>query len=377
MSYTKVKSMKTNNKVRKIILTVILLIILVSNTSCSYFYPVDKYVFVPELVDKSELKHNYITVTLGDIVNGATIGINGVGSCVFTNDPMKTTIANAGLGFQYADELYVAEGQYVNEGDKLIRYTYEIDTDMEFDLSIAARRAELKYEDALQKYSRGEISSSALNSYKVVYANAKDKLDALYAIEDTYTLYAPCSGVIARIEGYSVDPAETFDVSFYICNIEDGILLISAPVSNENAEDIIFSLKEGRNLEMSNADDTITYDMYVEMANVNIKKIYTDYISELGGASNIYMILEFKNGYIPEEITFNQNFSTVLIESASYQVVVIPISVMEFDSDYNPYVYVLGDQNTTEIRYITLGIGDGMYFEVTSGLSVDDKVLSK
>ncbi|MFA7672593.1 MAG: hypothetical protein WCY62_01900 [Clostridia bacterium] len=369
--------MKTNNKVRKIILTVILLIILVSNTSCSYFYPVDKYVFVPELVDKSELKHNYITVTLGDIVNGATIGINGVGSCVFTNDPMKTTIANAGLGFQYADELYVAEGQYVNEGDKLIRYTYEIDTDMEFDLSIAARRAELKYEDALQKYSRGEISSSALNSYKVVYANAKDKLDALYAIEDTYTLYAPCSGVIARIEGYSVDPAETFDVSFYICNIEDGILLISAPVSNENAEDIIFSLKEGRNLEMSNADDTITYDMYVEMANVNIKKIYTDYISELGGASNIYMILEFKNGYIPEEITFNQNFSTVLIESASYQVVVIPISVMEFDSDYNPYVYVLGDQNTTEIRYITLGIGDGMYFEVTSGLSVDDKVLSK
>jgi hypothetical protein len=369
--------MKINNKARKILVIFILMAVLSSITGCSYFYPVNKDVFVPELVQKTELKHDYISITSGDIVNGATIGINGVGSCMFINDPIKTTIANADLGVQYVDELYVSEGQYVNKGDKLVKYKYEMDTDTEFDLSVAVRRAELKYEDALQKYNNGIITSSALNTFKVVYANAKDKLDAFYAIKETYTLYAPCSGVIARMDGYTVDPTAVCDVTFYICNLEDGILLLSAPSTNENASDILFSLKEGVEIKMSNADNTITYDTYVEMSNVDIKKIYADHLGELGGSTDNYMILEFKDGYIPAEITFNQNFSAVLIESAAYQVVIIPVSVIEYDSDHNPYVYVLGDQNTTEMRYLTLGIGDGIYREVTSGLSVNDKVLSK
>lgn len=369
--------MKIYNKTSKIIFIVILMTLLVSITGCSYFYPVNEYVYVPELIDKTELQRNYVTIKSGDIVNGETLGVDGFGSCIFINDPSKTTIVNAGLGYLYVDEIYVAMGQYVNEGDKLIKYTYEIDEDLEFDLSIAVRRSELKYEDALQKYSRGEISASTLNSYKVVYANAKDKLDALYAVEETYTLYAPCPGVIAKINGYISDPLETSDVSFYICSIEDGILLVSAPVTDVRAADAIYALKEGREVKMSNAENTIEYIMYVEMTNSNIIKLYSDYINELGGNSKVYMILEFKDGYVPEEVVFNENFIAVLIESASYEAILVPKSVVEFDTEGNAYVYVIGEQNTTEIRYIELGIDNGIYYEVTSGLNANDKVLSK
>jgi multidrug efflux pump subunit AcrA (membrane-fusion protein) len=56
-------------------------------------------------------------------------------------------------------------------------------------------------------------------------------------------------------------------------------------------------------------------------------------------------------------------------------VVILPVSTIQFDANNNPYVYMKGDKKPQKIVDVTLGVNDGTNVEVKSGVSSSDTVL--
>ena len=56
-------------------------------------------------------------------------------------------------------------------------------------------------------------------------------------------------------------------------------------------------------------------------------------------------------------------------------VVILPVSAIQFDADNNPYVYMKDNKKSQKIVDITLGVNDGTNVEVKSGISSSDTVL--
>lgn len=64
---------------------------------------------------------------------------------------------------------------------------------------------------------------------------------------------------------------------------------------------------------------------------------------------------------------------TIIIEKAE-NVVALPIEAIQKDEENKEYVDVVGGNGLTTKKYITTGISDDYYVEITSGLKVGDRV---
>ena len=64
---------------------------------------------------------------------------------------------------------------------------------------------------------------------------------------------------------------------------------------------------------------------------------------------------------------------TIIIEKAE-NVVALPIEAIQKDLENKEYVDVVGSNGLTTKKYITTGISDVYYVEITSGLKVGDRV---
>lgn len=361
----------------KIAVLILLTIIVSLLSGCTYFYPIPDRIYEPELIKQKDIELDFAIINKGNILQEYTIGADEQSYCEYVNDPKKTTIVNAEIGIAKVKKIYVREGDYVKEGDLLIEYEYEADKDKEFALSISKRRAELKYESAKIQDSQNNISKDALMAFENSYLSAKSKLDEFYAQEEKYTLKASRSGYIARIEGYSPYVDSDQDVSFHICNIEDGFILLYANESNDIAVFQLYVFRDNAKAIIYNTELGINEEAVFKMNSATFEKQYVDNLDYFYGEHVVYLVLEFANKKLPEGIGFKQKFSASLIQKEVYDVILVPRNAVESTVWNEYYVYRISSDDTLEAVYIKVGEMDKSYYEVLEGLQVGDKVLLK
>ncbi|NLF36604.1 MAG: biotin/lipoyl-binding protein [Clostridiaceae bacterium] len=367
--------MKMMFKAKKILVLLMFLLSVSVLSGCTYFYPAEQKIYIPELIEPEKPDLLIIEIQKGDIVKGYLLGEDDQTFCEFVNDPTKTTFVNADIEEAYVKQIYVSEGDFVKEGDILIEYEYEFDKDTEFLLNIDKRRAELKYEKAVTQLEQGKLSSEALELYRNAYSTATSKLDEFYALEEKYTLRAPCDGTIVEIEGYSVSSNDKHNVTFQISNIEDGIIIIYADSNNDVASFPLYIFSKGSKARISNEELEIEANAYVKFNNTDFKKNYEGYLDTIHGSNMVYMELEFEESSLPESINFNQTFTVSLIQKEIYDVVLVPRSAVEETVWNQYYVYKLNENNDLEKVIIEIGENNENYYEVKEGLEEGDKVL--
>ncbi|HPJ75363.1 MAG TPA: efflux RND transporter periplasmic adaptor subunit [Clostridia bacterium] len=367
--------MKKMFKAKKILVLLMFLLSVSVLSGCTYFYPAEQKIYIPELIEPEKPDLLIIEIQKGDIVKGYLLGEDDQTFCEFVNDPTKTTFVNADIEEAYVKQIYVSEGDFVKEGDILIEYEYEFDKDTEFLLNIDKRRAELKYEKAVTQLEQGKLSSEALELYRNAYSTATSKLDEFYALEEKYTLRAPCDGTIVEIEGYSVSSNDKHNVTFQISNIEDGIIIIYADSNNDVAAFPLYIFSKGSKARISNEELGIEANAYVKYNNTDFKKNYEGYLDTIHGSNMVYMELEFEESSFPESINFNQTFTVSLIQKEIYDVVLVPRSAVEETAWDQYYVYKLNENNDLEKVIIEIGENNENYYEVKEGLEEGNKVL--
>lgn len=363
------------------ILTFTVAILLLSG--CSYFYPTDgRYHDVePSLIQQKEIELNYHTIKKGDIFEGYEIGADAENYCIYVNDPLKTTIAKADIDFAEIKNVYVKQNDYVEEGDILIEYLYEMDKDTAFKYDLAKRRAELRYENAYMQYMQGKITKETLDGFHKSYVTAKDNLDKFYANEEKYTLRAPCSGYIAKIVGDIVTTSFKRNIAFHICNIKDGLILLYASEDNEIAAYPFLIFSEGAKAELYDEETDTEYKATVDMSNMSFNKIYSEYLDSFYGSGILYMTLELEDNKLPENIKFNQRFSASLIKKQAKDILLVPTFLVETENTansaepFNYYVYRISSDEVLERVYIEIGETFDNFYEVKDGLTEGDMVL--
>ena len=143
------------------------------------------------------------------------------------------------------------------------------------------------------------------------------------------------------------------------------------------------------------ADDNITITIYIitlsiedrdldkapigQEVEISIKN-NDDLVDYLGKVIKINEVLNNKstinievlnpNDYIKEKM---QAVCTIIIEKAE-NVVALPIEAIQKDEDNKEYVDIVDVNGLTNKKYITTGISDNYYVEITSGLKVGDRV---
>ena len=90
----------------------------------------------------------------------------------------------------------------------------------------------------------------------------------------------------------------------------------------------------------------------------------------LNNKSTINIEVLNPNDYIKEKM---QAVCTIIIEKAE-NVVALPIEAIQKDEDNKEYVDIVDVNGLTNKKYITTGISDNYYVEITSGLKVGERV---
>ena len=118
----------------RIVIIIVISILLSLLSGCTYFYPSNGryHDSTPSLMQQKEIELNLWTVKKGDIFEAYEVGADGDSHCIYVNDPKKTTIVKADIDPSIINKTYVKENDYVEEGEILIEYIYEMDKDTEF-----------------------------------------------------------------------------------------------------------------------------------------------------------------------------------------------------------------------------------------------------
>lgn len=222
--------------------------------------------------------------------------------------------------------------------------------------------------NATESYNAVELQiNQQLESYKASLKKAQDTLTLesaekeLQILKDTledYKIVSPCDGVITAL------------------NIEDGNMTAAGSVAAtvSNLEDL---------------EITIKVDEY-SVLNTQVGKDVTVYVDSIGrtydgkitwisnnatienGVSYFKATVEFT---ADEYVRGGMSVEVRLKKAESLGAVSISVDSVNYREDNTAFVYVLDGEGELEEKDISLGISDGIYVEITEGLSDGDKIL--
>lgn len=227
-------------------------------------------------------------------------------------------------------KLYVKEGQYVNDGDLIAVLTNS-------ELSTSAQNAALSLQSL---YDQLAYAEEKLNDYNIV---------------------ADIDGIIT---------AQSIKVGDYVST---GTLL--SVVSNTNEFEFEIPVDE---LDISKVDYDSEVLVTIEALPETEQAPLVGRVSNIpyegvtvGGVTDYYVRIVIP--YV-EGLRISMNASAELILSSAKDVLYIPVEAVK-ESNGEKYVEILNSNNKIETRYVTTGISNSAYIEVTSGLNEGEKVI--
>ena len=283
------------------------------------------------------------------------------------------------------DELYVEAGQHVKKGQKIAKIKL-IPSDVTLNSAesnvtkakLAMEQAKLEYDRRVQLYDAQAISSQELAQFKFSYEQSvedyNNAVNNLQLIKDgvssrskqtTTIITSTISGMVLDVpvkEGTQVIESNNFNDGTTVATVADMNDLIFIGKVDESE---VGKIKEGMTLNITiGAIEERSFDALLE------------YISPKGVEDNGTIQFEIKAALTqPDSIFIRAGYSANadIILDKREQV----LAVMERDitaTKDSTYVEVEVGEQQFEKRELETGLSDGVFIEVVSGISEEDKV---
>lgn len=307
----------------------------------------EETVIVPPLITPIDIEMKTVPVSKGSIIQELSLS----GFIV----PKMNEIASFKDGSGVITKLHVKVGDTVSKGQAIA----ELNTD---DIKLSLKQAQLAYNQISNSYqellANPESSKNEIDRIKLDLELQKLKVDKLKNDLANLTLVAPISGQITYQYPYVI-PGQMISAGAPIYMISDiNSLVVEGTVEKTDALKVGMDVtnKDNQKGKISQLDITPFQSM---LQSGKDNKSYNSIRIEMDGLS-------------PEKLGSSITLS-ILLDSKD-DVLKVPKSAVKY---YNsaPYVRVLKDGDRVE-KFITIGIEGSQEFEVLSGLSEGDEVLS-
>lgn len=334
---------------KKIILIITATVALTMFSACAYFLPTEVKNIAPELIDSKKVIMPSVEIRKGDIFLMYDLG------ATFIPEPTLLYTGEIDVTGRVSN-IYYSLGEEVKEGSLVLELNTDVIKDKILVQEINVKKIRLSYEQNQVFYETGKIDRYTLELSALTLESAENYLSDLKIELDLHYIYAPADGVIVYLNFDVGDSA--FGEAFGVSKIENGIFEVLIPSTAE------FSDAELAILDIEIGDTTmIIYEGYEY--EIELIRDYSSYHVEFGFDPS-YNHIQFKSSQIPPEIGFNKKATVRNITEQALDAVVIPINAV-YSAESNPYTYViLGDE--IERRTLEIGMNDGVFYEVVSGL---------
>ncbi|MEM9647324.1 MAG: efflux RND transporter periplasmic adaptor subunit [Bacteroidota bacterium] len=286
------------------------------------------------------------------------------------------------------EEIYVEGGDYVKSGDLLARIKVVPNLNALNDARNSIDEAKINLDDQKRNYERqlslfnkGVISKADLERAQVAYDQAKQSYGAAnkrYDIVKTGTtsgfrnaantlIKSTVSGMVLEVPvevGNQVIESNNFNEGTTIAAVADVEKMIFEGMVDESE---VGKIKEDLPLEITvGAIEDQVFDAVL------------DYIAPKGKEENGAIQFEIKGTLKKQDSVFiraglSANASIILARADS--VLALKEALVQFDGETKePYVEIETSEQQFERKDVELGISDGIFVEVKSGLSAEDNV---
>lgn len=286
------------------------------------------------------------------------------------------------------DEIYIEAGERIKAGDLIakIRVIPNVSTLQSAKDAVTTAKINLDNEKKMfdrQKslFDKGVISANDFDNSQVAYQRAQQNYKSAqqnYEIVRTGTTSGLGSAantlIRSTIDGMVLDvPVKTGNQVIESNNFNDGTTIATLADVNK----MIFEGKVDES-EVGKIQENLPLEITVGAIENKTFDAVLDYIAPKGVSENGAIQFDIKGTLNKSDTTFiraglSANASIILAKVDS--VLAIKEALVQFDSKtQKPYVEVMsGDQQFSK-RDIELGVSDGIYVQVLSGISEDDKI---
>ncbi len=286
------------------------------------------------------------------------------------------------------EEIYVEGGDYVKSGDLLAQIKVVPNLSALNDARNAIDEAKINLDDQKRNYERqltlfnkGVVSKTDLERAQVSYDQAKQAYGAAnkrYDIVQTGTTSglnnAANTMIRATVSGMVLEvPVEVGNQVIEANNFNEGTTIAAIA----DVDKMIFEGKVDES-EVGKIKEDLPLEITVGAIENKVFDAVLDYIAPKGKEENGAIQFEIKGSLKKLDTTFiraglSANASIILARADS--VVAIKEALIQFDDDTKePFVEVETSEQKFERRDVELGVSDGIYVEVKSGVNMDDKV---
>lgn len=286
------------------------------------------------------------------------------------------------------EEVYVEGGDYVKSGDLLAKIKVVPNLNALNDARNAIDDAKINladqkrnYERQLSIFNKGVISQADLDRAQLTYDQAKQAYRAAnkrFDIVNTGTTsgFRNAANTLIRstVSGMVLDvPVEVGNQVIESNNFNEGTTIAAIA----DVEKMIFEGKVDES-EVGKIKENLPLEITVGAIENQIFDAVLDYIAPKGKEENGAIQFEIKGTLKKQDTTFiraglSANASIILARADS--VLALKEALVQFDSDNKkPYVEVEVSEQQFERKDVELGISDGIYVEVKSGISETDKI---
>ncbi len=286
------------------------------------------------------------------------------------------------------EEIYVEGGDYVKSGDLLARIKVVPNLNALNDARNSIDEAKINLDDQKRNYERqvslfdkGVISKADLERAQVTYDQARQSYGAAnkrYDIVKTGTtsgfknaantlIKATVSGMVLEV------PVEVGNQVIESNNFNEGTTIAAIA----DVEKMIFEGKVDES-EVGKIKEDLPLEITVGAIEDKVFDAILDYIAPKGKEENGAIQFEIKGTLNKQDTVFiraglSANASIILARADS--VLALKEALVQFDDETKePFVEIETSEQQFERKDIELGISDGIFVEVKSGLNAEDKI---
>ncbi len=286
------------------------------------------------------------------------------------------------------EEVYVEGGDYVKSGDLIAKIKVVPNLNALNDARDAIDQAKINLNDQKRNYDRqkalfdrGVISQADLERAEVTFDQAKQSYNAAnkrYDIIKTGTAsgYGNQANTLIRstVSGMVLDvPVEKGNQVIESNNFNEGTTIAAIA----DVEKMIFEGKVDES-EVGKITENLPLEITVGAIENQVFDAVLDYIAPKGKEENGAIQFEIKGTLTKQDTTFiraglSANASIILARADS--VLALKEALVQFDTETKePFVEIEKGEQQFERKDIQLGISDGIFVEVKSGVGPDDKI---
>ncbi|MEX0315276.1 MAG: efflux RND transporter periplasmic adaptor subunit, partial [Allomuricauda sp.] len=286
------------------------------------------------------------------------------------------------------EEIYVEGGDYVKSGDLLAKIKVVPNLNALNDAKNAIDEAKINLDDQKRNYERqvslfdkGVISKADLERAQVAYDQARQSYGAAnkrYDIVKTGTTSGLSNAantlIRSTVGGMVLEvPVEVGNQVIESNNFNEGTTIAAVA----DVEKMIFEGKVDES-EVGRIKEDLPLEITVGAIENKVFDAVLDYIAPKGKEENGAIQFEIKGTLKKQDSVFiraglSANASIILARADS--VLAVKEALVQFDDETKkPYVEIETSEQQFERREIELGVSDGIFVEVKSGLGAEDKV---